>query len=441
MKLEFDMIKNFYSEYQKNKVNKIVENAVTKNGVYNATYNNEVRAFHNNEFSNQTKKAGMTNQKSSGRCWIFAALNILKPITMEKLNVESFEYSQAYTMFWEKMEKANTYLELIIEHPELKYQDRLFEMFLGFGHQDGGFWEWSEGLITKYGVVPKSIMPETFNASNTAQMNSVLEIHLLSTTKILRELQQKNANNTELQQVKTQAMQKVFDICAKSLGLPPIKFDFEYRDKDKKFHKISDITPLEWLEKYTTPTYKNLINLYADPRDIYPVNTKLQAKYFRGPVESRHLSFINVSMDELKKATIKSIKAGEPVWFACDMGPQIDRKNGLMDTRLYNIDEAFELNNVLSKADRLNFKMSTPNHAMTFVGVDLDENDNPIKWEVENSWGDENGNKGYFSMSDKWFDEYVYSVIVNPDFCSNTTVEANKKEAIEIEPWDPLSML
>ncbi|QBF34818.1 biotin transporter BioY [Mycoplasmopsis phocirhinis] len=440
MKLELNTIKNYYKQYLNNKTNKLVQNAITKNGIYNATYNNDIHLVHNNEFNIQTKKGGMTNQKATGRCWIFAALNILKPITMQKLNVESFEYSQAYTMFWEKMEKANTYLELIIEHPQLQYQDRLFEMFLGFGHQDGGFWEWSEGLITKYGVVPKSVMPETFNASNTAQMNSILQIHLLSSTKILRELQQNNASKDQIKEFKNKTMQKVFDICAKSLGLPPLKFDFEYRDKDKKFHKISNITPLEWLQKYASFEYQNLINLYADPRDIYPINTKLQAKYFRGPIESRHLSFVNVSINELKKATINSLKAGEPVWFACDMGPQIDRKNGLMDVNLYQINEAFELKNILTKADRLNFKMSTPNHAMTFVGVDLDENNKPIKWEVENSWGEENGNKGYFSMSDEWFDEYVFSVIVNPQFCSQSTIDANKNTAIQIEPWDPLSI-
>ncbi|MBU4693531.1 C1 family peptidase [Mycoplasma zalophidermidis] len=440
MELEMKNVKKFYKNYKKNNTNKLIENAVTKNGVLNATYNNEVRAFHNNEFSDQTKKGGITNQKSSGRCWIFAALNVLKPITMKKLNVESFEYSQAYTMFWEKMEKANTYLSLIIQHPELDFQDRLFELFLGFGHQDGGYWEWAEALITKYGVVPKSVMPETFSSSNTSQLNDVLQICLYNATLELRSLVKNGATENEANSVKEQALNKVFEICAKALGLPPVEFDFEYRDKDKKFKKISKITPLKWLKKYTSEDYRKLVNLYADPRDIYPKNTMLAAKYFRGPIESKTLSFINVDMSEIKSALIKSIKAGEPVWFACDMGPQIDSKVGIMDTKLYQIDEAFGLNNKLTKADKLNMKLSVPNHAMTFVGVDLDENNNPIKWEVENSWGDDKGAKGYFSMSDSWFNEYVYSIIVNPKYVSQDTLNAQLKEPIEIEPWDPLSM-
>ncbi|WP_029608641.1 C1 family peptidase [Mycoplasma simbae] len=441
MNLKKEVITKFYENYKADKSNKVVENAVTKNGVLNAVYNNEVRSFHNNEFNIQTKKAGMTNQKASGRCWIFAALNILKPSALEKLNVESFEFSQAYTMFWEKMEKANTYLNLIMEHNELDYQDRLFEMFLRFGHEDGGYWEWAEGLITKYGVVPKSLMPETFNASNTSQLNSVLQILLLNATKEYR-LKAKDLTTQQKEEFKDEVLQKVFEICAKSLGLPPVTFDYEYRDKDKNFRRISNITPLEFLQKYARNDYTELVNLYADPRDIYEHNTKIVAKYFKGPIESNTLSFINVSMNVLKKATIDSLKAGQPVWFACDMGPQIDRKQGLMDLRLYELDQAFNLNDKLSKADKLSFKLSQPNHAMTFVGVDLDENEKSLKWEVENSWGDENGNKGYFSMTDEWFDEYVYSVIVHPDFIEKAVLEqANSKRTVEIEPWDPLSLI
>ncbi|TQC51289.1 biotin transporter BioY [Mycoplasmopsis mucosicanis] len=441
MNLDLKTIQTYFEKYRANKNNKLVENAITKNGVYNAVYNNDVRAKHNNEFSVQTKKGGMTNQKQSGRCWIFAALNILKPVTMEKLNVESFEFSQAYTMFWEKMEKANTFLNLIIEHINLDYQDRLFETFLRFGYEDGGYWEWAEGLITKYGVVPKSLMPETFNASNTAQLNSVLQAHLMNVVKELKLIASDPKYTEKSVVIKEKALQKVFEICAKSLGLPPQKFDFEYRDKDKKFVRISNITPLEFLEKYASNNYQKLVDLYADPRDKFALNTKIQAKYFRGPIESRHLTFINVSMQDLKQATIKSLQAGQPCWFACDMGPQIDRKNGLMDTDLYNIEQAFDLENKLTKADKLNLKMSQPTHAMAFVGVDLDENNQPIKWEIENSWGEENGTKGYFSMSDDWFSEYVYSVIVAPEFLNDSNKAALDKEPIEIEPWDPLSMV
>ncbi|AIA29230.1 aminopeptidase C [Mycoplasmopsis californica] len=442
MNLKIEIIDNFYKSYTSNPVNKIVENAVTKNGVNNAVYNNEVRKFHNNKFSVETKKGGITNQKQSGRCWIFAALNVLKPSTMSALNVDSFEFSQAYTMFWEKMEKANTFLNLIIEHSHLDYQDRLFEMFLKFGHEDGGYWEWAEGLISKYGVVPKNLMPETFNSSNTSQLNSLLEICLLNAVKEFKGINTSTVTGQQKEEFKTKTLNKVFEICVKALGLPPKTFDFEYTDKDKKFQKIENITPLEFLSKYAREDYKELVNLYADPRDKYTKNTVIKAKYFRGPIESRSLSFINVDLKTLKNATIASLKAGEPVWFACDMGPQLDRKAGIMDTNLYQYEQAFNIGSKLTKADRLEFKMSAPNHAMTFVGVDLDKNNNPIKWEVENSWGDDNGEKGYFSMSDEWFDEYMYSIIVSPKFIEAQILEESKvNKEIEIEPWDPLSMI
>ncbi|QSF13758.1 C1 family peptidase [Mycoplasma sp. Mirounga ES2805-ORL] len=439
MKIEKKTIDSFYKSYLKKKENKIVENAATKNGVYNSTYNNDVKAFHNNEFSVEVKKAGITDQKNSGRCWIFAALNILKPITLNKLNVEEFEYSEAYVMFWEKMEKANVFLELIIEHPELNYGDRLFDMFLDFGAEDGGYWEWVEGLITKYGVVPKSVMPETYNSEKTYELISILKVHLLSAAKDLREAIKNKVSIEELRKMKQTFLQGVFDICAKSLGLPPKEFDFEYRDKDKKFQKISKVTPLEFLEKYASLDYQKLINVVDDPRKENPKNRMLVAKHFKGVIEGRMLSSINADLNQIKEAVIKQLKDGEPVWFDCDMGPFIDRKLGIMDAQIYQIDEAFKIHNNLTKEDRVNFKLSLPNHAMTLVGVDLDENDKPIKWEVENSWGDENGAKGYFSMSDEWLNEYCFGFILNPKYVAQEILDARDKEPIIIEPWDPLS--
>ncbi|WP_406617192.1 C1 family peptidase [Mycoplasmopsis adleri] len=439
MILEQKEIKSFYSKYTKNKNNKVVENAMTKNGIKNSSINNDVLRFHNNEFSIQVPKAGMTNQKNSGRCWIFSSTNMLKTNVLKSLNVESFEFSENYLFFWDKLEKANTFLELMISNPKLDYTDRLFCSFMEMMVSDGGYWEWAQGLIKKYGLVPKGVMDETFNSSSTGALNEVLNFHLVDAANRIIQAAKAKASIEELRKIKHDALAIVFEVNAKALGLPPRTFDFEYRDKDKNFHRIENVTPLQFLVKYVGMEFLNKVNLLHDPRDIHPKNRLYVSKYYKSVIEEKAVNSINTTLDEIKKAIIVSLKEGTPVWFDCDVSLFSDRKDGIFDTEIYNYEDSLHIYNTLTKKDRVNFRMSTPNHAMTFVGVDLDNDGNPIKWEVENSWGDENGKKGYFSMSDKWFDEYCFGAIVDPKYVSKKVLDALEKPAIELEPWDPMA--
>ncbi|WP_029512733.1 C1 family peptidase [Mycoplasmopsis iners] len=440
MKIEQAKINEYYLKYSRNPINKVIENAITKNGVFNATYNNDMQRIHNFEFSNQVKKAGITNQKNSGRCWIFSALNILKTNVVEALNLKEFEFSQNYLLFWDKLEKANNILELMIEMPNLDFDDRLFAMFMEHLTSDGGYWEWAQSLIKKYGAVPKSVMEEVANSGNTDELNVVLQTHLISTIKTIKQAFSAQKTLDEIREIKEKAIERIFEINAKVLGLPPQTFSLEYRDKDDKFHKLNNLTPLEFVEKYAKLDYLNFVNLLDDPRKKYPKNTLLVSKYFASVIEGKKLSSINVDMQILKEATIKSLLDNNPVWFDCDVSASSDRKSGIMDTKIYSIDETLRPFNTLTKQDRVNYRISAPTHAMTFVGVDLDETGKSIKWEVENSWGDKVGNKGYFSMSDKWFDEYVFGVIVDPKYVNETVLkEVEQNQPITIEPWDVLS--
>ncbi|MDJ1649055.1 C1 family peptidase [Mycoplasma phocimorsus] len=434
MKITNNLIQKFIENYNSNPINKIVENAITKNGVYNSIYNNNVRVKHNNVFSTQVKKGGMTDQKNTGRCWIFAALNTLKVDTMKILNTDKFEFSQAYTMFWEKMEKANTFMDLILKFPKLEFQDRLFNRILEFGAADGGYWEWVESLISKYGVVPKSIMQETISSSSTTQMNEVLKWHLISSAKLLREAK----SEKEIQDIRIASLEKVYEILSKCLGQPINVFDYEYRDKDDKFIRHTNLTPLTFLEKFCSPDYKNFVNLTADPRNRYPKNTLVKSSLFKTVNDKKALEYINVELNDLKISIINSLKDGQPVWFDCDMSPYIDKKAGIMDLDVFDINNSLSPFNILTKADRVNFSLSSPTHAMTFVGVDLDENNNVIKWEVENSWGEKIGEKGYFSMSDQWFDEYCFGAIINPKYVSSNILEALEKDPVEADLFDPM---
>lgn len=433
MEISNKLIEKFKQEYNANPINKIVENAITKNGVYNAIYNNQVRAKHNNIFSTQVKKGAISDQKNTGRCWIFAALNVLRTDTMKILNTDKFEFSQAYIMFWEKMEKANTFMDLILKFPNLEFQDRLFNRILEFGAADGGYWEWVESLITKYGVVPKAIMQETIASSSSSQMNEILKWHLISSAKMLRE-----AKAEEVEAIRTASLKKVYEILAKCLGQPIDTFDFEYYDKDNKFIKHTNLTPLTFLEKFCNNNYKKFVNLTADPRDRYAKNRLVKSSLFKSVNTQKALEYINVELSDLKSSIINSLKDGQAVWFDCDMSPYIDSKSGIMDLDIYDVKNTLSPFNNLSKADRVNYALSSPTHAMCFVGVDLDEQGKVIKWEVENSWGEKVGEKGYFSMSDDWFDEYCFGAILDPKYVPAHVLSALEQEPIEADLFDPM---
>ncbi|MEA4115508.1 C1 family peptidase [Mycoplasma sp. 744] len=440
MQINKEFLDNCFKKYKNNSFNKIIENAITKNGIKNATYNNDIQRIHNFEFSLQTEKLGMTNQKNSGRCWIFATLNILKPIVAEKLNLKEFELSQNYLLFWDKLEKANTILQLFIDNPNLDFNDRLFITFMDNIIGDGGYYEWAQSLIKKYGIVPKNIMEEVSNSSDTNDLNDVLQIHLVSTIKSIQHAI--NAKNDFLlaQKIKLSSLERIFEICSKALGLPPEIFTFEYRDKDDKFHKIKDITPLNFAKEYALIDELNMINLTDDPRNKHPKNTILKAKYFTSVLEGDKLTFINTTINEIKNAVIESLQNKKPVWFDCDVAAFSDSKKGIMDLNLFSYEQTLRPFNNLNKEDRVNYRLSAPTHAMTIVGVDLDDNNQPLKWEIENSWGDKVGSKGYFSMSDEWFNEYVFGVIVDEKFVNSNILETAKNNTIiELEPWDILS--
>ncbi|KUH47324.1 C1 family peptidase [Mycoplasmopsis meleagridis] len=440
MEIKKSLIENFYKKYQANSLNKVLENAITKNGILNATFNNKMKREHNFVFNVEVDKIGITNQKNSGRCWIFSALNILKVRAAKELNTKELEFSQNYLFFWDKLEKANNIFEIFISNPKLDFDDRLFGLIMDGFVSDGGYWEWAQSLIHKYGVVPKSVMNEVVTSESSEQLNSVLKIHIVSTIKeIKKAINNKNSLGLA-RKIKESSLERIFEINAKVLGLPPLTFDYEYKDKDNKYVKLNSQNPVDFAKTYCKSDYLNYVNLLDDPRDKYPKNTLLVSKYFASVIEGKKLSQIKVDIKEIKKAIIQSLKDNNPVWFDCDVAAFSDRKLGILDTEIYSINKTLRIYNNLTKADRINYRISAPTHAMTFVGVNLDEENNPLQWEIENSWGEEVGKKGYFSMSDKWFDEYVFGTILNPKYVDPKILEEVKNnKIIEIEPWDVLS--
>lgn len=433
--IDSKLLEKFSQKFNENSVNNVIKHAIENVGINDSSIVKEVLNKHTFEFSDETKKGEITNQKRSGRCWMFSALNVLRVTTMEKLNVETFEFSQAYLQFYDKLEKANTFLHYVIETKDLPLTDRLVERIMYGGAEDGGYWNFFVGLATKYGVVPKGVMPETYHSSNTDILNEVLDLRLKKAASLIRSAKEAK----EIEKIKEDALYQVYNICVKALGEPPKKFTYEYRDKDKKFVRISDITPKEFMEKYAKEDLLSKVELVQDPREENEKARLYQVPYTCSVLEHGPYTFINVTLEELKKVTVASIKDGVPVWFGCDVGRFSDRKKGILDSDLYDYNNTLTDLGEFSKKDRLINYSSFMTHAMTFVGVDLDDNGKPLMWEVENSWGDEVGKKGIFSMSDKWFDDHTYSVVVDKKYISDEFIKAFDKEVIKLEYFDPLA--
>lgn len=435
MQITPELLEKFKSDFEKCPANEAAAGAVARVGFQQAAFNNEVLRRHNFCFSDETKRGEITAQKSSGRCWMFSSLNVARVKVMEKLNMESFEFSESYHLFWDKLERANFFLENILETLEEPSDGRLLTFLLQTVAQDGGQWDMFSGLLQKYGAVPKQAMPETFHSSDTAVLISLVARRLRKAAQVLRSGFKAGKKIEELRKEKENFLSEIYNILVKAVGAPPSAFDFEYYDKDKKFHKIEALTPKTFFEKYVGWNLDDKVGIISAPDKEY--GRAYTAKFVGSVKEGGGIKYVNVPMEEMKKIAVASIKAGEPVWFACDVGKFCARKEGILDLDVYNYDAVAGKEPEFTRAERLEYRESLPTHAMVITGVDLDSNGNPIKWQIENSWGDELGKKGIFSMSDRWFDEYTYQITADKKFVDKKTLEAFEKPFINMEPWDP----
>lgn len=441
MALTNEILKSFKERFDSCKNNKILAASIAKVGLEESSTNHEVYKRHNFQFSDVTKKGNITNQKASGRCWMFSALNVARVSTMEKLNLNSMEYSQTYTLFWDKLEKSNFFLESIIETLNEKLDSRVVSHILTAPVQDGGQWDMFKGLLEKYGVVPKEIMPETYHSSNTRVMESMITKHLRKSACNIRNLHSQGKSIEEIEKIKNETLYTIYDILTKCLGEIPETFTYEYRDKDDNFHRISNITPKEFFNKYVSWNLEDKISLINAPTNDKPYGKAYTVKFLGSVKEKDKIKYINAPIEVLKESAIKSIKAGEPVWFGCDVEKFLEKQKGIMDLDMFLYDDVFPSLENFTKAERLDYHESVLTHAMVFTGVNLDENGNPLEWQVENSWGDSIGDKGIFSMTDEWFTEYNYEIMVDKKYIDEKWLKALDEDIIELEPWDPFGAL
>ena len=434
--ISLSTIKSFKNKFLRNNKNTASRNALIKNDLANVALNWENFSQINHNFSNLIKKElPATNQKASGRCWGFAGLNLMRLQVVDSLNLNTFEFSQNYFMFWDKLEKANYFLENIIKSRNESYESRLITHLLKAPVQDGGQWDMFVNLIDKYGAVPKDVMPETNHSSKSGAMNYILTHKLREFASILREKPVKNSGA-----LKKDMMEIIYNLLAMFLGQPPDVINWSTRNKNNKHIVISDTTPIDFLKKYGDINIKDKVCLIHAPMNNKKFNTMYTVEYLGNVVEGKMIKYLNTDIKELKNSAMNSIKNNEAVWFGCDVGKRFSRDMGVLDMGIYDYENVFQTSFNMNKQTRLEYGDSEMTHAMLLTGVDIKKR-NSTKWKIENSWGTKSGNQGYMMMTDEWFDEYTYEVVIDKKYLNKKLLKFLDMEPVVLAPWDPMGAL
>tara|TARA_B000000477_G_scaffold96841_1_gene84322 strand:+ start:1329 stop:2654 length:1326 start_codon:yes stop_codon:yes gene_type:complete len=425
-------------EFESDSSARVAQNAVTSNNLSSVTLRRDLVQEIDFTFSTKLDEWKATNQKSSGRCWLFATLNLFRPGTMKKMNVKEFEFSQAHIHFWDKFERSNHFLEAIIETSGRPVDDRTIHFLLSDPIGDGGQWNMAMNLIRKHGLVPKSAYPESNSSSSTRWMNSILKDILRSSASEIRGILDSGGSEKEARLHKESRMEDIWRVLCIHLGTPPESFDWQWRDKDKEFHRRGEMTPQEFADEFVDVDWEEYVCIVNDPRNEYYQTYTVD--YLQNVAGGPPVVYLNVPSDEMKSITQEILEDGMPVWMGCDVGKQMDRKRGLWDANLFETNELYGVDYGMSKADRLRYGQTMMTHAMLFTGVDVYDG-KPRRWRVENSWGDDSGQKGFYTMNDNWYDEHMFEIASPKKYLTEKMVKGLKTVPIVLEAWDPMGSL
>lgn len=431
--ISLQQIEEWRRAYGQQPLRRVISHAIIKNGVDAVAQNRERVASMSYAFTHEIPTGAITSQMQSGRCWLFAGLNWARQRLAVQLKMKDFEMSQAYLMFFDKLEKANYFLESILATQQEPVDGRLVSWLLESPMQDGGQWDMFVNLVEKYGVVPKSIMPESFHSSNSRQMNRLL-------TKKLRE------DAARLRESKDGAVQKeammadIYQLLVQFLGEPPSHFDFEYQDDAKVFHGEYDLTPVSFWQRIGGMDLSEYVSVINAPTGDKPFGRTFTVDYLGNVAGGYPVLYLNLPITRFKQLALEQVVSGQPVWFGCDVGPMSDRVTGILDPQQFDYAMTLGVDFGLTKAERLNYGESRMTHAMLLTGVNIVDG-RPNRWKIENSWGKDAGKDGHFVMSDSWFDEYMYQLVVPRSLLTEGEKEALNQEPIHLPPWDPMGSL
>lgn len=399
------------------------------------------------QYKVETEGKPVTNQKSSGRCWLFAALNCIRLPFMKHYNIDEFEFSQGYLFYWDKIERCNYFLNNIVKTSIRgeKVDGRLVSFLLNDPTSDGGQWDMLVNLITKHGLMPKKCFPESFSCESSMRMNAILKSKLRENAKILRDLMETNPSDDEVNKQIDHMMSEIYKIVGICLGIPSETITWEYYDKSKVYQSIGPVTPFEFYNSYVKPYFnvEEKVCLVTDPRPTSRYQQAYTVDCLGNVVGGRPVLYNNQPVELLLKLVTESLKQGEPVWFGCEVSKRFASKQGIEDLDIHDFKLVFDVDvqKTLSKADRLIYGESSMTHAMVFTGVSVDKNGIPKKMRVENSWGEDRGDKGYLVMSSEWFKEFGFEVVVDKKYVPSDILKVFDMEPIVLPAWDPMGTL
>ena len=420
----------------------VARNAVAHAGVESVAVDRDKVVGTPTVVSHKVDDWTVTSQKKSGRCWLFSSLNLLRSTTRTHLGLKNFEFSQNYVLFWDKFERANFFLTSVISTATTEKLDgRLLQFLLGDVLSDGGQWDMAVSLYLKHGLVPKMAMPETESSGHTAPMNARLKVLLRRTALELRALVAEGACEEEINEVKDAALADVWRILVICLGEPPASFEWEWRDDAGEFHRDGILTPREFYERYVDVDLTQYVCLVDDPRTCHPKGHTLTVDYMGNVVGGRPILYVNAPIRQIRAITTSVLTSGRAVWFGADCHPNSDRASGLFVDGLYDFDNLFGVDFSTSKEQRVDTGESAMNHAMLFTGVDVNEAGEGRRFRVENSWSEEPGDKGFFTMDAPWFDANVFEVAVHVDDLPAELRAVISEEPTHLPAWDPMGAL
>jgi len=418
--------------------NKVAQNAVTNVQLPDLTLDRNLVQNMDSSFSTKLDDWKVTAQMRSGRCWLFATLNLFRVGAMKKMNLKNFEFSQAHIHFWDKFERANHLLEAIIETADRPVDDRTIHFLLSDPIGDGGQWNMAMNLIRKHGLVPKSAYPESNTSSATRWMNTELKNILRSSACEIRAILEGGGTEDEAREHKEKRMADVWTMLCIHLGTPPKTFDWQWRDKDDKFHRKGSMTPQQFAAEYVDIEWEDYVCIVNDPRNEYYQTYTVD--FLQNVAGGPPVVYLNVPSKEMKAVTRRLLEDGMPVWMGCDVGKEMDRKKGLWDADLFDVGGLYGVEYGMDKADRLRHNQTMMTHAMLFTGVDV-VNGRIRRWRVENSWGGETGQKGYYTMNDSWYDQYMFEIAAPTSYLNEKMVAGLETEPVVLPAWDPMGSL
>lgn len=436
--LTADQIKTIQNACKPTAADKALRNAIVTNDINKLAKNYENSTAFDAHFSHQVPSKAITDQESSGRCWMFTGMNVLRSKAIAKYDLPAdFQFSQCYTFFWDQLEKSNLFLQSILDTRNLSMEDKNVQWLFQNPLSDGGQFTGIANLITKYGLMPKDAMPETYSSNHTSQMSNLISLKLREFGLQLRDMAN-NKSTTEkmLLDKKQEMLQTVYRMLTVSLGEPPAEFTWTQRDSKGNVVSTDKYTPKSFAEKFAKTDFSNYYMVMNDPtREYYKV---YEIEYDRHVYDGQNWRFLNLPMNEIADMAIASIKDSTMMYFSCDVGKFLDRDRGFMDVNNYDYGSLFGTTFGMDKKQRIATYASASSHAMTLCAVDLDKDGKPVKWMVENSWGSKYGHNGFLIMTDEWFNEYMFRLVVESKYIPEKTLKLFNQKPIMLPAWDPL---